>query len=216
MKPGDKVEAGDVMSEGLADPGDITRLRGLGEGRMYYTERLQKILGDSGMPADRRNVEMLARAALNHVTIDDPDGVGDYLPDDNANYNRVAATYSPPATAKAHKPQDAIGKYLQIPALHYTIGTRITPRIAKHLEKFGDVMVDDTEPGFRPEMSNLRTASQAGDDWMSKLHTSFLRRNLSDSAIRGEDAQFRDNVHFAGPLAHGQDFGQNIDTTGKF
>lgn len=215
-KVGDKVEAGDQLSEGLVDPGDVTRLRGLGEGRLYYTERLQKILGDSGMPADRRNVEMLARAALNHVVIDDPDGVGDYLPDDIANYNRVAATYSPPATAKSSKPKDAVGKYLQIPALHYTIGTRITPRIASHLEKFGDVMVDDNAPGFTPEMSNLRTASQAGDDWMSKLHTSFLRRNLSDSAIRGEDAQFRDNVHFAGPLAHGQDFGQNIDTTGKF
>ena len=216
VKKGDAVEAGDPLSEGLADPGDVTRLRGLGEGRMYYTERLGRILKDSGMPADRRNVEMLARAALNHVVVEDPEGVGDYLPDDVANYNRVAATYSPPASAKAMKPGEAVGKYLQIPALHYTIGTRITPRIAKHLERFGDVMVDDSEPGFRPEMSNLRTASQANPDWLALQHTSFLRRNLSDSAIRGADAQFRDNSHFAGPLAHGQDFGQNIETTGKF
>jgi DNA-directed RNA polymerase subunit beta' len=217
VKPGDLVEAGDQLSDGLVDPGDVVRLRGLGEGRKYYTERLSRILSDSGMPADRRNVEMMARASLNHVVIDDPDGSGDYLPDDVANYSRLSTKYVPPVTAKGYKPLEAVGKYLQSPALHYTIGTRITPRIAEHLEaKFGPVIADDTEPGFHPDMSNLRTASQASDDWMAKLHTSYLRKNLSESAMRGEDTAISGNVHFAPPLAHGVGFGDHVEETGRF
>jgi hypothetical protein len=216
-KAGDKVEAGDPLSDGLVDPGDVIRLRGLGEGRDYYVKRLQKILGDSGMPADRRNVEMLARAALNHVVVEDPEGVGDYLPDDVASYARISQTYTPPKSARTQNPTEAVGQYLHAPALHYTIGTRITPRIAEHLKKTGyDVVASEEEPGFRPEMTNLRTASQHAPGWLEKQHTSYLRQNLSDDAMRGRDTDIASNVHFAPRLAVGADFGNNIETTGKF
>ena len=218
VKQGDKVEAGDQLSDGLVDPGDMVRLRGLGEGRKYYVDRLQKILGDSGMPADRRNVELLSRAALNHVVVDDPEGLGDYLPDDVANYARLAADYAPAADAHPHEPSAAIGKYLQAPALHYTIGTKITPRIAKHLDKagFGAVIASASEPGFHPDMSNLRTASHHSQDWLASQHTSYLRKALNDSATRGEDSNIAENCHFAPRLAIGVDFGKNVDQTGKF
>ena len=39
VKPGDVLEAGDQLAEGLVDAEDIVRLKGLGEGRRYYTER---------------------------------------------------------------------------------------------------------------------------------------------------------------------------------
>lgn len=82
VKPGDRVEAGDALSEGLGDPSDIVRLRGLGGGRRYYTDRLKQILADSGMPAYSRNVETFTRAALDHVTVDDDAGLDGVLPDD--------------------------------------------------------------------------------------------------------------------------------------
>ena len=216
-KPGDDVEAGDQLSDGLVDPGDIVRLRGIGEGRKYYVDRLSKILSDSGMPADRRNVEMMARASMNHVVIDDPEGLGDYLPDDVANYSRLSATYTPPESSKTYEPKDSVEKYLQVPALHYTIGTQVTPRIAKHLEKFGPVLASEEAPGFRPEMTNLRTASHEGqDDWLAQMHTSHLKAQLSDSAARGRDANTQGSTHFAGPLARGQGFATNVETTGHF
>ena len=215
-KQGDAVEAGDALSDGLVDPGDVVRLRGLGEGRKYYTDRLQKILGDSGMPADRRNVEMLARAALNHVVVEDPEGMADYLPDDVASYSRISGLYTPPEDAAQVKASDAEGQFLHAPALHYTIGTRLTPRIAKHLdEKYGAVVASPTAPAFRPEMSNLRTASHSTTDWMSAQHTSHLKSHFIDSAVRGEDASLNSS-HFAGPLARGATFGDNVETTGKF
>lgn len=217
-KPGDKVEAGDALSDGLVDPGDIVRLRGLGEGRNYYVNRLQKILGDSGMPADRRNVEMLARAALNHVVVEDPDGVGDYLPDDVASYSRLTRTYTPPENAKASSAADAVGRYLQAPALHYSIGTRITPRIGKDLAEsgFDNILSSDDAPGFRPDMTNLRTASHYQDDWLAAQHTSYLRKQLNQDATRGVDTNIKDNIHFAPRLAVGAGFGDKVETTGKF
>ncbi len=215
-KPGDVVEAGDQLSDGLVDPGDVVRLRGLGEGRNYYVNRLQKILGDSGMKADRRNVEMMARAALNHVVIDDPEGLGDYLPDDVANYQRLSTTYTPPPNARKMPAKGAIGQYLQAPALHYTIGTRITPRIADHLEKHGDIIAAPEEPGFRPEMTNLRTASHNQDDWLARQHTSYLRAHLNEDAARGRDTNVGSNVHFAPRLAIGVGFGDKSHETGEF
>jgi DNA-directed RNA polymerase subunit beta' len=217
-KQGDRVEAGDQLSDGLVDPGDIVRLRGLGEGRNYYVNRLGKILADSGMPADRRNMEMMARAALNHVVIDDPEGLGDYLPDDIANYSRLSQKYTPPDSAIPTDARDAHGKYLHSPALHYTIGTRITPRIAEDLHRngFSKILASDDEPGFRPEMTTLRTASHYSEDWLAAQHTSFIRKHLNEDATRGSDSNIRENVHFAPRLAVGHDFGNKIEATGKF
>ena len=217
VKPGQKVEAGDQLSDGLVDAGDITELRGLGEGRRYYADRLKKVLEDSGMPTDRRNAEVLARAAINHVTITDPDGLGDYLPDDTANYNRLAATYTPPANAKLSDPQKVIGQFMHAPALHYSIGTRITPKIASHLtDNQFQVVAAPEAPAFAPEMVRLRGAAHDTGDWMASLHTSYLKAQLADSAARGHDTNIQENVHFAPRLAVGAGFGSNIEQTGKF
>lgn len=218
VKPGDKVEAGDQLSDGLVDAGDIVRLRGLGEGRRYYADRLKKVLDDSGMQADRRNTEVLARAAIDHVRVEDPEGLGDALPDDVVSYNRLAARYRPPEDVRETEPRHSVGKFLQAPALHYSIGTRITPRISKHLTDSGFVTVatSTTAPGFTPEMVRLRTASHVNPDWLASQHTSFLTKQLGEAAIRGEDTNIAHNNHFAPRLAVGADFAKNIETTGEF
>ncbi len=218
VKPGDKVEAGDQLSEGIIDPHDIVRLRGLGEGRRYYANRLKQALDDSGIKTDLKHTEMIARAALDHVTITDNEGLGDFLPDDVISYNALAASYVPPAETRQMDTGKAVGKYLQAPALHYTIGTKLTPRMAQHLSDrgFGQVPVTDDAPGFAPDMTRLRTASHSGRDWLAKMQTSYLSRNLIDSAVAGEDTDTSENVHFAPRLAIGINFGDKARTTGKF
>jgi DNA-directed RNA polymerase subunit beta' len=215
---GDKVEAGDALSEGLIDPGDVVRLRGLGEGRRYYADRLKQILDDSGLGADRRNTEMLARAALDHVQVQDAGPDDPFMPDDVISYSYMANKYTPPASTVKMETDKAIGKYIQVPVLHYTIGTKVTPSIAKRLQSVdkNNVYVSDTAPTFKPDMIRLRTASNPQRDWMAGLHTSYLKKNLSDSAARGEDTNISENVHFAPRLAIGVDFGKNVRQTGKF
>jgi hypothetical protein len=71
----------------LGDAEEIVKYKGLGAGRLYYADRLHKILADSGAKNDRRSIEVLARGALRHVRISDDNGYGNYLPDDVVDYN---------------------------------------------------------------------------------------------------------------------------------
>jgi hypothetical protein len=224
VKPGQQVEAGEPLSEGIPDAEAIARLRGVGEGRRYYAERLKQILDDSGMTADRRNTELLARAHIDHMQLDEFDDskYPDVLPDDVLSYNKWAAEYTPPATAFKTQPFKAVGKFLQAPTLHYTIGTRVTPRIVDKLKQVGveEVYVDDNESGYKPAMPRLRAAGHGRSDWMAKLHGSYLKTNLQEDAARGADTNIAENIHFAPRLsvgvANGKSFGQNIEQTGKF
>jgi DNA-directed RNA polymerase subunit beta' len=218
VKPGDKVEAGDQLADGLVDPEDIVRLRGLGEGRKYYADRLHQILEDSGSSTDKRNVEVMARGALDHVIIDDPEGLGDYLPDDVASYNRLSKIYTPPENTQRLAPRNAVGQYLQKPILHYSIGTRITPRVAKHLEeRKQEVWTSPDEPQFRPELQRLRTASSNTDTgWISSQSKSYLKANLADDAMRGSDENTENNVSYVPRLSKGVGFGAKIRETGEF
>lgn len=218
VKPGDTVEAGDQLAEGLVDPEDIVRLKGLGEGQLYYAERLHQMLQDSGAGTDRRNTEVLARGAIRHIKITDPDGMGSYLPDDVVDYNAVQKTYKVPDTAKEMSPKEAIGKYLQKPYLHYTVGTRVTPTVAKKLSKnkYDSLIVNDSAPGFEPHMIRLRTASHTNPDWMASLATSSIAKQLNEGATRGDDTNIVSNPDFRPRLAVGENFGKNVSSTGEF
>lgn len=218
VKIGDTVEAGDFLSEGLGDAEDVVKHKGLGAGRLYYANRLYKILEDSGAKNDRRSIEVLARGALRHVRITDDNGYGNYLPDDVVDYNTLQSQYRVPETTRFMKAENAIGKYLQQPALHYTIGTKITPNVAKDLKdnEYDDVYVDDTEPSFKPEMVRLRSASHSNPDWMASLGTSYLTKQLNESSTKGDDTNVFQNADYRPRLAFGKDFGKNIEQTGVF
>ena len=218
VKVGDTVEAGDFLSEGLGDAEDVVKHKGLGAGRLYYANRLYKILEDSGAKNDRRSIEVLARGALRHVRITDDNGYGNYLPDDVVDYNTLQSQYKVPETTRFMKASDAIGKYLQQPALHYTIGTKITPNVAKDLKdnEYDDIYVDDNEPSFKPEMIRLRSASHSNPDWMASLGTSYLTKQLNESSVKGDDTNVFQNADYRPRLAFGKDFGKNIEQTGVF
>jgi len=215
---GDRVESGDQLADGIVDPGDIVRLRGLGEGRRFYSDRLRQALDDSGMWASPRNTEIVARAAIDHVVIEDPEGIGPYMPDDMISYNQLQRTYTPPADTARKSVSDAHGNFLQVPVLHYSIGTRITPSISKRLSNVGinQVHVTDKAPAMRSDMVRLRTAAHSNPDWLASMHTSYLKSQLTSSAVRGDTTDVQKNVHFAPRLAIGTDFGKNIETSGEF
>lgn len=218
VKPGDRVEAGDQLSDGLIDPEDVVRLKGVGAGQLYYAQRLNKILEASGAKTDPRNTEILARAAINHVRITDPDGMGNNLPDDVVSYTQLAKHYAPPKTARVVPLQEAAGKYLQTPVLHYTIGTRLTPSVLDTLRraKKTDVYVDDDAPQFEPEMVRLRTAAHVNPDWLASQATSYLGSQLQSAAVRGDETNIQENDDYRPRLAVGVGFGEHAETTGKF
>lgn len=218
VKVGDTVEAGQQMSDGLINPAEVVQYRGLGEGRRVYADRLKKLLDDSGMPTDPRNVEHVTRGLLRHVRVDDPGEGSEFLPDDLADYEKLRQTFVPAEDAAPFQPIGAVGQYLQRPALHYTIGTRITPSVAHRLEGAGieKIYSSPTTPWFTAEMPRMRTASHVQDDWLASMHTSHLKSQLASSALRGADTSLDSNVHFAPRLAIGAGFGKNTGESGRF
>lgn len=172
----------------------------------------------SGMETDRRNTEIMSRAALDHLQISDAKEGDDYLPDDVVSYTSFANTYTPPVDTTKTNSLKSVGTYLQNPALHYTVGTRITPSIAKHLDDVGykDIFTSKDAPTFKPHMVRLRAATHYGTDWLASMHTSYIKKQLNESAIRGEESDIENNIHFAPRLAIGKGFAENIERTGKF
>lgn len=218
VKVGDQVEAGDILSEGLANPADIVRLRGLGEGRKYYAERLAEMLKDSGQNPDMRNVEILARAAVDNYQVEDPDEDDPWLPDDLVRENELLKVYKP-ADDTSDLPLDrAGGKYLQAPVLHYTVGTKLSPKMLQTMRDVGveRVPVSAQSPRFRAEMPRLRVASHDSSDWLASLGTSYLSSQMRDSLERGDETNIKENWHFGPRLAFGVGFGEKVEQTGKF
>lgn len=223
VKVGDKVEAGDILSDGLASPADIVRLKGLGAGREYYRDRLSQILSDSGNPPDRRNMEIISRAVVDNFVVTDPDEDDPWLPDDHIREADLMASYRPPVDTTDAAPDGSVGRYLQRPVLHYTVGTRITPKVADRMRAAGvnRVAVSAETPKFESDMPRLRVASHNSRDWLQSLGTSYLSSQLQQALERGDDTNVRENANFGPRLAYGADagsggFAENIERTGMF
>lgn len=219
VKPGDVVERGDALSDGLLNPREVIKHRGLGEGRRYYARRLKQLLDDSGQKANLRDTEVIARGALDAVQITDDSGFGDYLPDSVVSYNELAANWKPRPGSEVLKPDNAEDLYLEKPVLHYTIGTRLTPRMIKEIKEggFKEIVTHREPPPFEPLQIRLRTSSfEANDDWLARTGTSYLQKNLAESAQKGYDTNIEENINPFVRLSVGQDFGANVERTGRF
>jgi len=209
VKKGDTVEAGDALAEGLAHPALVVQHKGIGEGRRYFVDQFRKIMQNSGVHAHRRNIEVLARGLVNHVRVTDLDGPADTVPDDIVEYDSIARGYQPRFGSKRVAPKDALGLYLEKPTLHYSIGTRVTPKVVGELKDYGisEVEAHKDHPSFAPEHVRAMENLTHSDDWMTRLGGFYLQRGFLDAARRGSDAKMH-GTSFIPPLAQGTEFGK--------
>ncbi len=211
VKEGDEVEAGDQLADGLVNPRQVVDYKGIGEGRRYLTNRLTKMFKDSGMKAHRRNVEVVVRAIMDKVNIDNKDGLGGFLPGDTVSYTTFADMYRPRKDSTYVSPVNARGQFLEQPALHYTIGSPVTRAMIAELKEHGvdKIMTNKEKPGFMPVTERLRTGStRAQSDWMSRLKGSYLKENLLEAARTGDVSNMR-SVNPTAALAKGVGLGHN-------
>lgn len=185
VKVGDKVEAGDVISNGTPNPAIITRYKGIGEGRKYFASAFVQAMRDGGMSGNRRNVELLARGLINHVRLTDE--IGDFAPDDVVPYSSLEHSYQPREGFQAVDPRRAVGKYLERPYLHYSIGTQVKPSMVKTFGEFGvnSLDVHNEPPPFEPEMIRGMANLHHDPDWMTRMFGSGLKGSFLDSVHRG-------------------------------
>ena len=209
VKKGDRVEAGDVMSEGLPNPAEVVRYKGIGAGRWHFMNNFRNTLKASKVAASRRNVELLSRGLINHVRVLGLNSVADALPDDLVEFNSIARRYRPrPGSRDVTLPR-AANRYLERPYLQYSIGTRVTPRVAADLKKAGvkNVLSHQDEPPFVPEMVRAMETISYAPDWMTRLGGFHLKKGLLESVHRGRTTK-EHGESFIPALARGVEFGK--------
>lgn len=216
VKLGDTVEAGDVLSSGIPNPAQIVMHKGIGEGRKYFADLLHKTLKEGGFGAHRRNVELLSRGLVNHVRVTDVDGPLDTVPDDVLEYDDIVRGYTPRHGSVSKAPKHSVGLYLEQPVLHYSIGTRITPRVAKTFEdnKIPTVTAHADPPSFVPEMSRAMETAAHSSDWMVRMGGLY---GVKRSVMKGVHRAAESNLHgtsFIPSLAKGIEFGKDPEGKG--
>lgn len=206
---GDAVEAGDVLSQGLPNPAAIVHHKGIGAGRWHFMKIFRDTLKASRINVNRRNIELLSRGLINHAKIIDAGGMPDVLPDDVVEFNTITRGYTPRDGTKVVPPKRAVGRYLEKPVAQYSIGTKVTPRIAAELKQFGipSVSVNDEEPGFVPEMVRAVDTLSYSPDWMVRLGGFNLKRGLLESVHRSRTSK-EHQESFMPALARGVEFGK--------
>jgi hypothetical protein len=197
------VEAGDVLSDGLPNPAAVIEHKGIGEGRRYFVRTLMDTLRESGVQANRRNIEFIGRGLVNFVTLENE--MDTYSPGDTLPYNMLERFYQPREGAKEYCATNALGKYLERPILHYSIGTRIVPSVVRELEAFGlaeKVLAHDDPPPFRPVMVRGAAVAQNDPDWLTSMYGSGVKSRLLGAAHRGESANPLGSSYISGVIGN--------------
>jgi len=188
VRQGDVVEAGDELTNGVADPAEVVRHKGIGEGRRYFVNSMRRALQQSGAPVDRRNLELLATGLINRVRVDRQ--FGEFMPGSLVSYGRVEKLYRPRKDSQRTSLEGAAGRYLERPALHYSIGTRLTPKILDGLKRGGiKEVVSHTEvPPFTAVPVRAADVLQSDPDFMTQFFGSHLQKNLLKSIQAGGES----------------------------
>ena len=191
VKNGDKLEAGDLLTDGMVNPEELVGYKGIGEGRKYFLDHLRKMLDEGGASTNRRNLEVLSKAFINKVRVTDPEGYNGHLPDDVVDYDSVASAWQPREGSGLKSLTSANKLYLEQPYMHYSIGTQVTPHIAENLRKHGvdQVMAHKDPPPFQPEVVRARDFSQYDKDWMVQMSGENLKKTLLKSTAAGASSE---------------------------
>ena len=103
---GQRVQAGQQLTQGLVDPQDVLRIQGRDAVQLYLVKEVQKVYRNTGVYINDKHIEVIVRQMLRRVRMDDP-GDTDLLPNDlidrfiyEQTNARVLAEGGEPATAQ--------------------------------------------------------------------------------------------------------------------
>lgn len=213
VKKGDTLEAGDVLSDGMPNPAEIVKHKGVGEGRRYFVSAMRQVMKNSGMSPHRRNIELLSRGIINHVRLTDE--YGDYVSDDIVPYSTLERNWQPRPGSVAGNPSTLAGHYLEKPVLHYSIGTKIGKSALENFKKYGitNIQAHKEPPPFQSEMVRGMSNISNDPDWMTRMLGSYQEKGLLQSVHRGLSSDSAGSSYVPA-LAEGTNFGVTGTTSG--
>jgi len=207
VSTGQKVEAGDILSEGIPKPDDLILHKGFGAGRQYLVDTLHDIYKRQGIDVDKRHLELVARADLSHIKVlehsdEHPELIkGEVLP--YTTYRDAAAS-----GGKVVPLNQAEGLTLGKEVLHFTVGTPLSASALTTLKSHGitSVTVATSLPKVEFLMRPLARNPLLHPDWMARLAHRYLKDSLLQGARTGA-ASDRHSTHPVSAYAYGAEFG---------
>lgn len=190
VRVGQKVEQGDVLTEGFANPTELIAAKGLGAGRKYLTERIHDIYKESGIDLDKRNIENIVAPHLNFVQVEEAPEDSGLLPGETIKQNRVASLLQ----GKGEKVSlsSAKGRIIAENYLHHTAGTTITDSMIQEFQMSGitkvNVVPANTPFKVKPFMTSIAMAPLLDDNWLNKLGHRYLQQTIVSAAHGAEEA----------------------------
>ena len=91
VKVGDKVEAGDPLTDGIMNISKVVPYKGIDTGRKQFIQSLDTLYHGAGLDSVKKNFEVIARGLINYVQITDPGDFEDLIIGDVVDYNQLAA-----------------------------------------------------------------------------------------------------------------------------
>ena len=79
VKPGERINAGDQLTEGSQDPQDVLRILGREAVQRYLVDEVQKVYRSQGVYINDKHIEVIVRQMLRRVRIEHA-GDADFLP----------------------------------------------------------------------------------------------------------------------------------------
>ncbi|HYM90365.1 MAG TPA: DNA-directed RNA polymerase subunit beta', partial [bacterium] len=103
---GDRVAAGDQLTEGSVNPHDILRIKGLAAVQNYLVQEIQSVYRSQGVDINDKHIEIIVRQMLRRVKVEEPGDV-EFLPGELVDVfaleeenTRAMAQGKEPATAR--------------------------------------------------------------------------------------------------------------------
>lgn len=205
------VEAGDALSDGVPKPDEVVHHKGLGAGRQYLVNSLHRLYKKQGVDIDKRHLEILSRADLNHVRIlEHADAHPELLRGDIVPYPTYREALS--HETKTLPVKQAAGHVLGKEVLHLTVGTPLTQSIVVTLQKHGvkEVVVATSAPRVEFVMKPMTRNPLLDPDWLARMSHRYLKDSLLRGAHFGDATDFS-STHPVPAYAYGETFGNGTD-----
>jgi hypothetical protein len=207
IRVGAHVEKGDPLAEGIINPNELLRLKGMQPAMEYVAKELTDVYHkEGGVNLRQRNAETIIRALGSLTRIVDP-GDSSYAPNEFAPY-QVVEKFN--RTAGMKKPiSEAMDMPLSMDHGPVKAGTKLTPAIKKMLLELGHhtVTVGPRPIQHEPQLIGIKQMPLMRNDWMAHLGYSHIREGI----IAGAGQRRESDIHGYSPIpafAYGAEFGQ--------
>jgi DNA-directed RNA polymerase beta subunit/DNA-directed RNA polymerase beta' subunit len=213
IKEGQKVEAGDPLSDGTIRPQDLVQHKGMYAAQEYIANELQNAYKGIGVGISRKTFETIVRSVGNTTKVLSSSPDHDHLPGDIIPYT-VALNYN--QSLKIMVPLEAAcGRKLADASAEFRAGHILEPRDLTILKAKGikEVLIQQDPISHAPVLKGVSTLPLLRRDWMAALGYRYLAKNLVEGAGQAWSTDLAD-YHPIPAFAHGATFGQGKE--GKY